>query len=143
MGTNAYVDALVRSGRSREEAIEISQRGLQSFIPKSIPPVNQPKTTTEGKVVTPIDLPIPKQEPQILDADLKSDEELKVLNQNYKEKMAKDLEEYRNKIIADRKNKCFKRIENDGYVTIVDGKAKVIDGYEKPRFVKKAAEAIT
>ncbi|MFA5715553.1 MAG: hypothetical protein WC998_07425, partial [Candidatus Paceibacterota bacterium] len=79
----------------------------------------QLKITVEGKLVTPIDLPL---------------RELKVPSPNTKAEA-----EFRRKIYPG----VFRRAEPDGYTTIiVDGKPKVIDGYQKPRNVKNAFEVV-
>ena len=123
-GTDQYEKALIRAGIDPLGAKEMAKDREGRFTFEQLKPdySKRPKTTAEGKVVTPIDLPLPKREPI-------------VPKPNTKEEVA----EIRKKNHPG----FFRRAEPDGYTTIiVDGKPKVIDGYQKPRTVKNAFEVV-
>jgi len=121
-GNDRYVQSLVRAGIDPESANAMAKEN--SFTPsirlEAMP--RTPKITAEGKIVTPVDLPIPKREPTVPSPNTK-EEVAEIRKKNYPG--------------------VFRRAEPDGYATIIiDGKPKVVDGYERPRFVKKAFEVV-
>jgi hypothetical protein len=119
-GTDQYEKALVRAGMDPLTAKEMAN-GV-SWMSSPIPPQKTPKTTFEGKVVTPIDLPLPNKDPHVPFPATKE-----------------QVAEVREKIGHHR----FRRAEADDQATvIVNNKPKVIDGYQRPRFVKTKDEVI-
>jgi hypothetical protein len=120
-GTDQYEKALIRAGMDPLTAKEMAQ-DRQFVYSQPLPQIKQPKTTMEGKTVTPIDLPLPNKDPHVPFPAT-----------------TEQVAEVRKKIGHHR----FRRAEADDQATvIVNGKPKVIDGYQRPRFVKKADEVI-
>lgn len=124
-GTDQYEKALIRAGIDPLMAKKMACDADDQFTFNRLKPLDcnkHPKTTAEGKLVTPIDLPLPTQEPR-------------VPSPNTKEEVA----EFRKKNYPG----AFRSAEPDNYTAVIaDGKLKVIDGYQRLRKVKNALEVV-